>query len=326
MISLLDLLLALCLPALAWVLLRSADIFRAIVFYIVFGLFMALVWVRLAAVDVALVEAAVGAGLTGALFLAALHRMPPGTGRERRVDGMEERSGGQGLRLPGSSPAGRILFGAMILMLVAITGRALWLQPQGEQPLPQAVRHHLAASGVESPVTAVLLNFRGYDTLLEISVLLLAAIGIWSIRPARVRGLQPLVSPIFIGFVRLVIPLMVIFAGYLLVIGAARPGGAFQAGSVLAAAGILLFLHDRSLYFALPEWVLRLVLGGGLAVFLAVACWPMFSGLAFLQYPPHRAGAFIFLIEAAATISIAACLFVLFVQARPSGPERSGEG
>ena len=36
------------------------------------------------------------------------------------------------------------------------------------------VAAHLAESGVTHPVTAVLLNYRGYDTLLEIAVLLLA--------------------------------------------------------------------------------------------------------------------------------------------------------
>jgi len=45
------------------------DLFRAIVCYILFGLSLALVWARLGAPDVALAEAAIGAGLTGALLL-----------------------------------------------------------------------------------------------------------------------------------------------------------------------------------------------------------------------------------------------------------------
>lgn len=47
------------------------DIFRAAVYFIVFGLFMALAWVRLHAPDIALAEAAVGAGITGVLLLDA---------------------------------------------------------------------------------------------------------------------------------------------------------------------------------------------------------------------------------------------------------------
>jgi len=54
--------------------LSSPDLFTAIVLFIAFGLMMALAWVRLQAPDVALAEAAIGAGLTGALLLAALAR------------------------------------------------------------------------------------------------------------------------------------------------------------------------------------------------------------------------------------------------------------
>lgn len=70
-----DALLAIVLPFLAWRLLTHPDLFKAVVLFIGFGLLLSLVWVRLQAPDVALAEAAIGAGLTGALFLNALGRM-----------------------------------------------------------------------------------------------------------------------------------------------------------------------------------------------------------------------------------------------------------
>lgn len=66
-----DLLLAV---ALLWSGLRCLTVGRldrAIVLFIVFGLLMALAWARLAAPDIGLAEAAIGAGLTGALLLDA---------------------------------------------------------------------------------------------------------------------------------------------------------------------------------------------------------------------------------------------------------------
>lgn len=60
---------------LAWRALASPNLFKAIVLFIAFGLLMALAWVRLDAPDVALAEAAIGAGLTGALLLTALARL-----------------------------------------------------------------------------------------------------------------------------------------------------------------------------------------------------------------------------------------------------------
>lgn len=68
----LDLLLGLTLVATAGLALGSRDLFRAVVMFIVFGLLMALVWVRLQAPDIALAEAAIGAGLTGVLLLDTL--------------------------------------------------------------------------------------------------------------------------------------------------------------------------------------------------------------------------------------------------------------
>jgi uncharacterized MnhB-related membrane protein len=70
-----DGILALALLLLAWQLLSSPDLFKAVVLFISFGLMMALAWVRLKAVDIALAEAALGAGVTGALFLSALDRL-----------------------------------------------------------------------------------------------------------------------------------------------------------------------------------------------------------------------------------------------------------
>lgn len=63
--------------------LGSAERFEMIVLYISFGVSMTLGWVRLHATDLALVEAAIGAGLTGALLLDTLGRLEAG---QRGVD------------------------------------------------------------------------------------------------------------------------------------------------------------------------------------------------------------------------------------------------
>jgi len=57
---------------------------------------MALAWVRMRAPDVALAEAALGAGLTGPLFLSALRRMNRTRKGERRLDSDENREGDEG--------------------------------------------------------------------------------------------------------------------------------------------------------------------------------------------------------------------------------------
>ncbi|WP_235588831.1 Na(+)/H(+) antiporter subunit B [Halomonas chromatireducens] len=64
---------------LAWQALFTPRRFSAVVNFMAFYLLMALVWVRLDAPDIALAEAAIGAGVTGALLLTALGRLPAGT-------------------------------------------------------------------------------------------------------------------------------------------------------------------------------------------------------------------------------------------------------
>lgn len=56
--------------------LASRELFRSIVLFIAFGMLLAIAWVRLAAPDVALAEAAIGAGLTGALLLVTWDALP----------------------------------------------------------------------------------------------------------------------------------------------------------------------------------------------------------------------------------------------------------
>jgi len=52
--------------------LSQRGLYKAVVMFVVFGLFMALAWIRLGAPDVALAEAAIGAGVTGAILLDAV--------------------------------------------------------------------------------------------------------------------------------------------------------------------------------------------------------------------------------------------------------------
>lgn len=58
---------------------------RAVILFITFGFLLALVWARLRAPDLALAEAAIGAGLGGAMMLAAARRAA--ARRSRTSDG-----------------------------------------------------------------------------------------------------------------------------------------------------------------------------------------------------------------------------------------------
>lgn len=75
MIPMFDALLAAMLVSLAYLAVSGSDLFRSVVLFITYGVLLSLVWVRLGAFDLALVEVAIGAGITGALFLNTLGQM-----------------------------------------------------------------------------------------------------------------------------------------------------------------------------------------------------------------------------------------------------------
>lgn len=205
------------------------------------------------------------------------------------------------------------IFGIFLLQTVI----ALPAQPVG---LSAEVQRELPNSGVTNPVTAVLLNFRGYDTLLEIGVLLLAVVAVWSLHVAPLRsGHTRYVAetPVLAHLVRVLAPVMVLVAGYITWIGSAQPGGAFQGGSVLAAAIVLLLLASMIGIRPRRRWPLRVVAVLGLAVFVVIAGGTLLVGNQFLEYPRDQAYTLMLVLESFLTISIGGTLALLFFGAIP---------
>lgn len=300
-----DLLLGLGLLGLAVQIVAGRALFRSVVLFIVFGLLMALAWARLAAPDLALAEAAIGAGLTGALLLAAYRALRP-----QAPGPAEEPAPSRGLALAAAVPS------------AALVGAVGWVALGLEAPVRTAGSEALARvaeSGVESPVTAVLLAFRAIDTLAEVVVLFVAFLG------ARVAA-EPLShagpgdwlrasrgEPVLVGpLIRFVAPMTLLAAGYLLWSGTHQPGGAFQAGAVLAALGVLLRLTGRLRPSEATAPGERLALVGGIVLFSAVGLAGAGTASAVLAYPPGWAYESILLIETALSLAIAAPLTLLF--------------
>ncbi|MCW8944886.1 MAG: Na(+)/H(+) antiporter subunit B [Sedimenticola sp.] len=303
-LGLFDLLLVFLLLWLAWLVMSSEDLFKAIVLFVAFGLLMALVWVRLEAPDIALAEAAIGAGLTGALLMAALDRL-------NAVKPMPAAAVVTSAKREQPSLPSKVLPLVALVLIVLGLGYALLSLPDVADGLVPNVKEQMAQSGVKNPVTAVLLNFRGYDTLLEMVVLLLALLSVWSL--GGVRKLSPRnTNPVLASLCRVLVPVLILVSCYLLWVGADAPGGAFQAGSVLGAAGVLLLLSGWHVEQKILLWPLRFILVLGSGVFIIIAAVLFFTQGGLLTYPVAQAGWLILLLESAATLSIGATLAALF--------------
>lgn len=308
-----DCLTALGLLSLAWWALASPQLFRAVVMFVAFGLVMSLAWVRLDAPDIALAEVAIGAGLTGALLLAALARLTDVEPAQGGVYQPGKRD--HAVRTIQSLPA---LLLAMVAAGLAYSVLDLPLYSAG---LSADVDASIGVGGASNPVTAVLLNFRGYDTLLETLVLLLALISVWSLGGLPPRYVAP-AGYVLDTLTRVLTPMLLFMSTYLLWVGSRAAGGAFQAGALLGAAGVLLLLAGWRPPPGFNGVSLRLVLAAGPGLFLVFAFITIVMGRNLLEYPLQQAGILIVCLEAAATLSIGITLAALFL----GGCHRDREG
>lgn len=109
------------------------------------------------------------------------------------------------------------------------------------------LREYFAAFGPtlghgRNVVNVILVDFRAFDTLAEITVLVSVALGVRGMMRTAVadrpdqKPVQPVNSPIFATAARLLMPLLLLFAVFLLYRGHNEPGGGFVGGLVAAAA------------------------------------------------------------------------------------------
>lgn len=169
-----DFILLMFLVAFAIAAISMKDLLSSIIILGGYSLIMAVVWVRLNAVDVAFTEAAVGAGITTVLLIAALSRT-------RRFEKDNPQSGTQKNKL-------FVRPSLLSIIVVIVTGAVLVygtidMPDFGDPEAPANL--HLAAryieksyedTGVVNFVTALLASYRGYDTLGEVLVIFTAGV------------------------------------------------------------------------------------------------------------------------------------------------------
>jgi multisubunit Na+/H+ antiporter MnhB subunit len=304
-----DLVLALGLVMLAWQSLVGRSLFRGIVMYVVFGLVLALAWARLGSPDLAMAEAAIGAGVTGALLMIAYWRL-------RRIEPVEPADP--------TPPLSRVATVVAVLSALAVAAIGLAavqaIGPGGDAGYLLA--EALPATGLGNPITGVLVIFRNLDTLLEMAVLLAAYIASRAALGDEKAAL-PLPpdqdAPLVGALVAALAPLTVLLAIYLLKAGGQLPGGAFQGGAMLAACGVLLILSGRLRPAPLPGVLLRLALVAGTVVFVAMGLAMLVVGLPLLAIPGVWA---VYLIETAMMVSIGVTLVLLFAGSAGLGGAR----
>ncbi|MFQ9892760.1 MAG: hydrogen gas-evolving membrane-bound hydrogenase subunit E [Emergencia sp.] len=180
-------------------------------------------------------------------------------------------------------------------------------------------------------VTGVLADYRGLDTMLETTVLYLASIAVTLIMSKKEseEEAQPSFERIrLFGITEikvvmpLIVPILLLYAGYVLVHGEVSLGGGFQAGALIAMAYILYsFIDDEDARkFRLTQHSALCIGAMGLLIYFLTGVVPMFFGGHFLEYgklpipgvsQPQLHSIGIILIEVGVTICVAASIITI---------------
>jgi multicomponent Na+:H+ antiporter subunit B len=278
----------------------------------IYSLLSAALFVVLDAVDVALTEAAIGAGISTILMLATVALT---TDREKE---------------PRHTPL-------LPLLVVIATGAALIygtvdMPHYGDPSSP--VHQHVASTylqdaptetGVPNVVTSVLASYRGYDTLGEVTVIFTAGIGVMALLGYRIHRRKMVREEmrhliVLRVIAKLFFPLILLFALYVQFHGDYGPGGGFQAG-VIFATGFILYALAFGLGNAqrvITHRLLQIMMAVGVLIFAGVGIESMLLGGHFLEYrvlagdPVAGQHLGILLIELGVGITVAAVMLIIY--------------
>lgn len=151
----------------------------------------------------------------------------------------------------------RVVISIVLLFVIALgIVSVLGELPFGEHKT-EIGRYYLERGGEETgasnTVTAVVVNFRGFDTLGEVTVLFVAAIGLGAVLSTRLRGARREKEPASLVLhtgCRVLFPLILLFGGYIFIHGHLTPGGGFQGGAIIASAFVLVYMGCGSERFS----------------------------------------------------------------------------
>lgn len=149
-------------------------------------------------------------------------------------------------------------------------------------------------AGAPNVVTDVILNYRGYDTLGEVTVIFTALIAVLAtllLRPGQedeppAGDAAP--RSVIVQFVtRAMAPFIAVFTLYLILHGHMSPGGGFQGGTILGALIILLSLNLGRRYgrALLPPKPRPLLQASAVITFIVIGLAGMALYGGFLVYP-----------------------------------------
>ena len=237
------------------------------------------------------------------------------------------------------------------LLVYAARDFPVWGDPGSPASANRISQHYITQSYSETTVpnmvTAVLADYRGYDTLFETVVIFTAGIAILGVLRVFGRGgssrmnggrERTAATPdlIIVTTCRLLIPIIQLFAFYVVAHGHYSPGGGFQGGVILGASFILYAIgHDLSEALRMfPERRAVLLANSGVLLYAGIGSLCLLFGANFLDYgalsgilPGSQAEArslSILGVEIGVALTVSAVMFTIYCNLSSKGRLQGG--
>jgi multicomponent Na+:H+ antiporter subunit B len=189
----------------------------------------------------------------------------------------------------GSCVTSLLFIAGLGVLLAAVLARL----PFGQSPMQlgqEIVARAPGELGAANIVTAIVLGYRGFDTLGEVTILFVASLAVGVIlagggRRSRTTGASDDEAGGAAGFIlarasHLLFPLLLVLGAYIMIHGHLTPGGGFQGGAILAGAFFLPILSAPKSPF--HHATASLVEGMAGAAFVVIGLISLLDGEAFL--------------------------------------------
>jgi len=148
----------------------------------------------------------------------------------------------------------RIIISILLLVIIALgITLSLVIIPFNESTTQVGeyyIDNGVEETGATNIVTSVVVNYRGFDTLGEVTILFIAAVGLGAVlatskkSKAGKKKIEPASLVVYTGC-RFLFPLIILFGLYVLIHGHLSPGGGFQGGAIIASAFVLIYMGCR---------------------------------------------------------------------------------
>ncbi len=279
----------------------SKKLLNAIVIFMSYSSVMAIIWIMLESPDLAITEAAVGAGVSSILFFVTLKKI-------KAVEHEEEAEKPQDIVDVESHWEMKIFsksyfvtalivgFGLVVILLSAVAG----LPDLGESGNPvnnevfqRYIESGMAETGAVNIVTGVILDYRAFDTFGEACVLFIAATCVVILlrvdtksdslsMPTDVndRLYEPKNDLILQKAARILVPIIVLYGIYVILNGHLSPGGGFSGGAIIGS-GLILYLNaygfEKTEKFFTSK-VYKIISCGSLTFYCLAKSYSFFTG------------------------------------------------